>query len=194
MGRLQATDAREARPLNIIDMAVRFTAMSRVFENGSSETIKTMLQETVPAMASASSEKDFRRRHKEFCRCFVGSISTAGRRKDGRIVKAKTHASYGHGAKILDVVLKVYVYYCQLPDPETAQRTLKWLNAAIDTQMLKDLKKRLDRRSRIRANTIEGVDARTYVTLQELVRQDIGDSPILPVQWGASRFRTILHN
>lgn len=187
--------ANKAKIENIIDMAVRFSAMMRVFEDGSADKIKDRLESILPEIASAGSERDFRDRHHSFCQWFAQNVKTAERKKRGSIVKGSVFASYGQGAKVLDIVLKVFVYYCQLPDPETANRTRKWLNAAIDTKMLGYLRKRQDTASPVRATTIEKIDVRTYATLQGLVRRDISHSSfpvsILPVQWGDIMWRRL---
>ena len=187
-------EANKAKIKNIIDMAVGFGRMMRVFEEGSADKIKDRLETVLPEIASAGSEQDFRDRHHSFCQWFAQNIKTAERNKHGSIVKGSAFASYGQGAKVLDIALKVFVYYCQLPDPETAKRTIRWLNAAIDTKMLSHLKKKQDTDLPVRATTIEEIDLRTYATLQGLVRRDIDHSfsgRILPVQWGDIMWRRL---
>ena len=187
-------EANNAKIENIIDMAVGFSAIMRVFEEGSANKIKGRLETVLPEIASARSEQDFRDRHHSFCQWFAQNVKTAERKKRGAIVKGSAFASYGQGAKVLDVALKVFVYYCQLPDPETAKRTIRWLNAAIDTKMLGHLKKRQDTALPVRATAIGKIDVRTYATLQGLVRRDIDHSfsgRILPVQWDDIMWRRL---
>ncbi len=114
------------------------------------------------------------------------------------VIKKSTCASYGQGAKVLDVALKIYVYYCQLPDPKTTKRTMGWLNAAIDTKMMKHLKELSgSEASSIEATAIEDVDEKTYADLQKLVYQDIQhnkrkfSSGTLPVQWDDIMWREL---
>jgi len=164
----------EAKTKNIIDMAIGFSAMTRVFEKKSTEKIVNKFESTLPQITSLQNDRAFQNLHDDFCQWFTQNIKTA---------KKSSPASYGQGAKVLDVALKVYVYYCRLPDPKTAEQTAKWLHAAIDTEMLKHLKK-YDKG--IPDSEAKVVDKDTYGTLQELVRRDIKrrfKDSILPVQW-----------
>jgi hypothetical protein len=65
--------------------------------------------------------------HRNFCRWFVKTI---------RLAKSEEAPSYGHAAKVLDLALKVYVYYCKMPGPARAESLTPWLNGAIDTHFL----------------------------------------------------------
>ena len=177
----------EIRTRNIIDMAMGFSAMTRVFESGSADTIKEELWQTALAITAVESKQDFIKLHHSFCQWFIENIRTSGRIKGGNNIKSPALASYGHGAKVLDVVLKVLVDYCSFPDQETAKKLKPWLNSAVDTKMMKYLKERpYKEASDIFAMTIEQVDEDTYNRLQYLVRRDIEDtfkSLILPVDW-----------
>ena len=176
-------------------MALGFSAMTRVFEGDSSDTIKERLENILFKIASLNNEQDFQKEHDSFCEWFMNNVKTAERKKDGLVIKQSALTSYGQGAKVLDVVLKVLIYYCHHPDLRTAERTTKWLNAAIDTRMLKYLKNMPDQEaSLIHATTIEGVDKETYSILQMLVRRDISRSfsgHILPVQWDDIMWRKL---
>jgi hypothetical protein len=132
--------------------------------------------------------------HESFCRWFIKNIKTAERAKrDGTIQKPSGAASYGQGAKVLDVVLKVYVYYCHLPDTNTAERISQWLNSAVDNNMMRYLEG-LPGGVMLKANSIEQVDKDTYTKLQVLVREDIKlrfPTRILPVQWDDVMWRQL---
>lgn len=177
----------ESKRENIIDMAWGFSAMTRVFEKKSTGKIVSKLALTLLQIASLKDNTEFQNLHDNFCRWFANNIRTAEREKAGVVIKESANASYGQGAKVLDVTLKVYVYYCHLPDPISADRTSKWLHAAIDTKMLKYLRTRPGSgESSIQATTIEDIDRETYTKLQELVREDIKgkfSNHIIPVQW-----------
>jgi len=164
-------NAEQAKTRNIVDVAFSSAAMTRVFEKGSDDKIKHELQQRIPQIASSKNEGDFKRLHDSFCQWFRENIKTAKRvnKKTGKVIKESNFASYGQGAKVLNVALKVYVYYCHMPDVETAERIKKWLNAAIDTKMMEDLKKYCN----FPAKSIEDVNKETYFALQKLVMQDI---------------------
>jgi len=177
----------EIRVKNIIDMAMGFTAMTRVFKDSSSDIIKDELWTTASELRTVTSKHAFDKLHDSFCQWFMENVQTSGRIKDGTIIKCSVPASYGHGAKVLDVVLKVLVDYCGFPGQETAAKLKPWLNSAIDTKMMNYLKKLPYKEAlNIPASTIEQVNKATYNRLQYLVRRDIEDTfkgSILPVDW-----------
>ena len=113
------------------------------------------------------------------------NISTAQKTLRNKKIKKSRSASYGQAAKVFDVALKVYVYYCNLPDNDTASKLLPLLHGAVDTLMMKDLKTRFPN-ANIKAETIEAVERIDYFSLQNLVTKHIEDefdNQILPVQW-----------
>lgn len=175
-------NAEQAKLKNIIDMAFGFSAMTRVFEGGSDTCIEKELADVLPRIASAKSKEDLDKCHHSFCQWFTQNSKTA---------KKSSPASYGQGAKVLNVVLKVYVHYCQLPAPETAEKIKKWLHAAIDTKMLKHLK---EYDKGIPDSEAKVVDKGTYGVLQRLVRMDINrkfSDQVLPVQWDDIMWRKL---
>lgn len=165
---------------NIIDMALAFTSMMRVFAKGSKVIIARGLGELCDQLAGVHSPADFERLHRAFCEWFVGTIKTA---KKGS--RASGPASYGHAAKTLDIALKVYVYYCGQPSAELAERLIPMLHGAVDTPIMKHLKSSFPEAG-IKAATIGQVDEGIYTRLQALVTQDIQArylGQICPVQY-----------
>lgn len=131
-----------AKSSNIIDMALTFSAVIRLFRAGSKGKIAKRLDTFSSSLAKINSVDDFEERHKEFCNWFCCEIFTAPKAfKNGR-KKESRPASYGQAAKILDVVLKVYIFYCSEPSLEMAARIRPFLHAPIDTQIMNYLKKR----------------------------------------------------
>jgi hypothetical protein len=107
------------------------------------------------------------------------------------LAKTEEPPSYGHAAKVLDLVLKVYVYYCNMPSPAKAESLIPRLNGAIDTQILRHLFKKLEDIFGKSCPphylwTIKMIDKENYELLQKVIRQDIRDSfddNISPVQY-----------
>ena len=118
--------AKQAKKQNIIDMAVGFSGMMPLFEEGSPDLIKEKLTELCEGLDRVSLEQDFSKMHREFCQWFVKTI---------RLAKSEQPSSYGHAAKLLDLALKVYVHYCKMPRPAKAEALIPMLNGAIDTHM-----------------------------------------------------------
>ncbi len=178
-------DPEKVKSDNVIDMAVTFTAMVRVFESGSKEKIVSMLKKSFTSLDSIKTEKNYRDLHKQFCSNFTKTIKTARKKlKNGNIKKSKP-ASYGQAAKVLDIAIKVYVYYCGLPRREVSEKVVQLLFGAIDTPILNHLKSKFPEEN-IEANTIENITKSDYDKLQSLLQRDISDgfsNQIMPVQY-----------
>jgi hypothetical protein len=174
--------AIQAKKRNIIDMAVGFAGMMPLFQERSADLIKEKLTESFESLERIGSDEEFNKMHRAFCQWFVKTI---------RLAKTEEPSSYGHAAKVLDLALKVYVYYCNMPSPEKAEALTPWLNGAIDTHILSYLYRKLED---IKGKpypphyswTIKVINKEDYDLLQKIIRQDIRDSfdaRILPVQY-----------
>lgn len=53
-------------------------------------------------------------------------------------------ASYGHRAKVLDIALKVILYYCRLPHHLKAEQLIPMLRCGIGTLIFKHLMQNFD--------------------------------------------------
>jgi hypothetical protein len=174
--------AENAKKENIIDITVGLTAMMPLFQERSADLIKEKLSDLFEGLDRISSNQDFSKMHRDFCQWFVKTI---------RLAKTEEPSSYGHAAKVLDFVLKVYVYYCKMPSPAKAQSLTPRLNGAIDTPMLRYLFKKLEDIYKKPCPphylwTIKMIGKEDYDLLQKVIRQDIRDSfedNILPVQY-----------
>lgn len=177
--------AVEKKHESIVEIGVTISAMLRLFEIGSKQKIVSKLFDDLHELEKINTHADFELFHKRFCDWFTSNIKTAQRTRNNKIVKESHFASYGHAAKVLDVALKVMVYYSGLPNKKDAERILPLLNCAIDTQLLNYLKANSPAEN-ISATTVESIDRSTYVRLQELIRSDIGsnfNNEILPPQY-----------
>ena len=174
--------AEKAKKQNIIDMIVGYTAMMPLFQERSADLIKEKLADLLEGLDRISSDQDFSKTHRDFCQWFVKTI---------RLAKTGEPSSYGHAAKVLDLALKVYVYYCKMPSPAKAESLMPRLNGTIDTPILRRLFKKLEDIYRESCPphylwTIKMIDKKDYDLLQKVMRQDIRDSfddNILPIQY-----------
>jgi len=182
--------AKKAKYQNIIDMAVGFTAMLPLFQERSADLIKEKLAGLFEGLDRISSDQDFSKMHRDFCRWFVKTI---------RLTKAAEPPSYGHAAKVVDLTLKVYVYYCRMPSPAKAESLIPRLNGTIDTPILRYLFKKLED---IYGKsypphylwTIKMITKEDYDLLQKVIRQDIKDAfddSIAPVQYDDIMWRRL---
>jgi len=177
--------AVEVRRSNILDMALTFTAMMRLFREGSKDRIAEKLRFFTSRLPEVISRDDLEEVHKTFCEWFCREISTAKKTLKNKKTKPSQSASYGHAAKVLDIVLKVYVFYCSEPSREVALNICPFLHGAIDTPIMNYLKAKYQDVP-IPATTIEQIDEHIYRSLQILIARDIRDSfrdNLWPVQY-----------
>ncbi len=177
--------AEEVKKSNILDMALMFSAMIRLFAKGSKDRIAQQLWETTSELPAINTADDYEHFHKAFCEWFCREIRTAEKTLKNGKTKPSQPASYGQAAKVLDVAFKVYVYYCSQPSADVAARIDPFLHGAMDTAMMKYLTHKFPE-TLVRSTTVEHVDEQTYVVLKGLVARDIKmrfHGEILPVQW-----------
>jgi hypothetical protein len=181
--------AEQAKKQNIIDMAVGFTGLMRLFQEGSADLIKEKLKELFEGLDRISSDQDFSKMHRGFCQWFVKTI---------RLAKTEEPPSYGHAAKVLDLALKVYVYYCNMPSPAKAESLIPRLNGTIGRRILRHLFKKLEdiygKSYPQRLWTIKVINKEDYDLLQKVIRQDIRDSlddTLSPVQYDDIMWRRL---
>ena len=184
----------EAKTRNIIGMALGFTAMMRILDERSNAKIEVEAQKHFERLNKVNSQDEYDVMHRSFCRWFISNIQTAEKKlRNGRLQQSRA-ASYGQAAKVLDIAAKVYVYYCGLPTTEVAQRIVPFLHGAVDTPILKELKKRLKSErpgATIPAKTIREVDEGAYGVLQSLVLKESRRRKILRVQYDDIMWRKL---
>jgi len=174
--------AVQTKKRNTIDMAVGLAGMMPLFQEGSADLIKEKLTKTFESLDQIESDEEFIKMHRAFCQWFVKTI---------KLTKTEGPSSYGHAAKVLDLALKVYVYYCKMPSPAKAELLTPRLNGVIDTPILRHLFKKLEDIYRRPPPphylwTIKMINKEDYDLLQKVIRQDIRDSfddSISPVQY-----------
>jgi len=174
--------AEQAKRRNITDMAVGFAGMMPLFQERSFDLIKEKLTETFEGLERIGSDEEFNKMHKAFCRWFIKTI---------KLAKTEEPSSYGHAAKVLDLALKIYVYYCKMLTPAKAELLTQRLNGVIDTPILRHLFKRLEDIYGKPSPphylwTIKMINEEDYDLLQKALRQEIRDSfddRISPVQY-----------
>lgn len=163
---------------NIVDVGLTASAMVRLFKRGTKEKIRGRTVKTVRKMLKAKSKLEYQGMHSHFCKWGIKEITLSKKNKC---------ASYGQVAKTLDVVLKVVVYYCHLPECEKSKEFSQWLNAAVDTKMMAKLRDRYPKALKPWPHTIEEVDSKQkYDKIQTIVRKFIHDKhrdSIAPVQF-----------
>lgn len=154
----------------IVDMALGFTAMMRVFEPSSKARVSVLVADALAEISKSESRERFEAVHAAFCQAFVRQVKASGRSSKNGAKVPKAPASYGQAAKILDICSKVWFYYCALPSPAIADRVLPWLHVAIDGPTLRHLK-RTCKTHVVTASSIAGIDKPQYLELQALAKR-----------------------
>jgi len=167
--------SEQVKRQNVINMALTFTAMMRLFSKGSKNSIAKEFGNFCAKLKDIDSVSSYENLHESFCEWFTKNVQIAQKRLKNKKTKQSASASYGQGAKVLDIAVKVYVHYCKLPDPQTAQRILPFLHGAIDTRIMNHLKQRYPITTNA-PSTIHAIDKQLYRVLQGLVERDIKES------------------
>ena len=178
---------------NIVDMGLGFSAMMRLYKEETKKDLRKRVLKTVKEVFTANSKADFDTIHSNFCRWGIENVTLAGKKnKNGNIIK-EGPASYGQIAKTFDVVMKVVIYYSQLPECQRSETILPWLNPAVDNKMMKMLKRHFKENNRCLIenispwpNSLKKICERKYQEIQKLVREFIKekhDNKILPIQF-----------
>lgn len=177
-GIIDLNEIEKFRYENIVDVGLTASAMVRLFKQGTKEKIRGHTVKAIKKMLGATSELEYQRVHSDFCKWGIKTIALSKKTK---------HASYGQVAKTIDVVLKVVVYYCHLPECEKSKEFSQWLNAAVDTKMMAKLRRCYPNAMKPWPRTIEKVDSKQkYDKIQETVRKFIHDKhqdSITPAQF-----------
>lgn len=187
MNRETASEPGEIRFQNIVGMGLDFSSMIRLFEKDSEDKLwEKIVFDTAEKIFNTQSQEQFNDIHSEFCDWGSKNVFLAEKTRNGRMIKKRKLASYGQVAKTLDVTLKVMVYYCHLPNYETSKRLVKWLHAAVDTQMMGMLADEYPEEIQPRPTKIEEVDKAKYLAIQEIVSRFISEKhegKLLPVEF-----------
>lgn len=146
--------------------------MMRVFKKDSKSGIETKAGLFVENLAGVESIEDFKKLHRGFCEEFTTEFKTAKYgRADGQSCNTDV-PSYGQAAKVLDVVLKVYVVYSKLPNLKKSNQLKKYLYCPIDTIELQKLRPILKTKN-MNVKAISQIDKKKYCAIQKIVRAEL---------------------
>jgi len=164
-----------AKTKNAIDMAIRFSVMGRVFKPGSSKLISRKLEMTIGRFG----KEDFEELHSSFCLWFMKTIKTT----------SGSRPSYGQAAKVLDVALKVMIYYCYLPQASVAAKLVPRLHSPIDTPIMLYLKRKYHIGKGL--FTLSHVNKKAYNGFQSLLSKEAKDAGCSAVEYDDSLWRKL---
>jgi len=128
---------------------------------------------TIEGLERIDSDDEFNKMHRVFCQWFVKTIGLA---------KTEEPSSYGHAAKVLDLALKVYVYYCKMPSLAKAELLTPRLNGSLTRQSFAICQETGGHlRESVSAHylwTIKMINAEDYDLLQKALRQE-SETPLM---------------
>jgi len=180
MNKVPLKEDEDIRIYNMVDMGLRYSGMIRLYQRGSKQKLIRKIMKMLPEISDIDSKTDFDKIHHAFCMWAKRNISLARPRQ------TRANISFGQAAKTLDVTLKVLVYYCSWPNRVKSSRLVKWIHAAVDTDMMRYLKKYYRSEFTLWPKTVKQVDKRSYNKIQDLVKRFVAqkDNTIsLPVQF-----------
>ena len=170
----------EIKLYNMVDMSLRFSGMIRLYKKGTKQKLINKILKLLPEISNVKSSEEFDTIHSAFCRWANKNILSSKK------ILNEENISYGQAAKTLDVTLSVLLYYCNWPNQTKSKKLIKWIHAAIDTDMMKYLKKYYKNDLKEWPTTVKDVDRVTYRKLQDLVKRFISEEDPeieLPVQF-----------
>jgi hypothetical protein len=186
------TQAMECKTKNVIDMALTFSAMLRVFSSHSKAKITGRMEELLTRLQHVKDKQEYELGHTGWCEWFTEAICTAEKKLKNGQIKPSWPCSYGQAAKILDVSAKVYFHYCRQPTVNVSATIVPMLHCAVDTEILKHLARLPG--ATIKSKQLSAVDGNEYRKLQALVLQDIKGnfgSAVLPVEYDDIMWRRL---
>jgi len=167
--------------------------MTRVFQKGSQAQILARLGQFFVGLPRVVHDgENYDQLHADFCEWFIQNISTAERKRHGKIAPAGK-SSYGQAAKVLNISAKVYVCYCGQPSNDIAQAIVPMLHAALDNKMVRRLARRVPKAG-INVDSLTEIDRAKYEKLRLLLGAEIQedfDSKICPVEYDDIIFRRV---
>jgi hypothetical protein len=149
--------------------------MGRVFEHNSSRLINRMLQKVLSRLG----KEDYEEVHSSFCGWFMRTIKTT----------SGSRPSYGQAAKVLDVALKVIVYYCYMPQASIAAKLVPRLHSPIDTPIMLYLKRKYYVGKGL--FTLSHINEDAYKQLQSFLKREAKEAGCSAIEYDDTLWRRL---
>ena len=108
---------------------------ARIFSNEANVKIKKRIFSIIESLSDIETQKSFDRIHKDILDGIVANVKNFRRTNPSGII------TYGQAQKGLNVFLKVYVDWANLPSPEIADNVRAFLHCPLDSFVMKTLKR-----------------------------------------------------
>ncbi len=158
-------------------------SIGRVLEKGGVKIFQEMAIQKVSELKNINTKKEFDTFHKKWMSEFMNNIKTNKNLK----------CSYGQAQKAINVFLKLFVDWANLPDDNTAKKILPFLHVPLDSILMKTVSKNYVQeikplQTSNQSFSLSKVNEDTYTKWQNFFREKYPEKPLLfDVVWAINR-------
>ncbi len=163
------------------------SSIGRVLEKGGVKVFQKMAIKRVSELKGINTKKEFDVFHKQWMSEFINKIKTNRNRK----------CSYGQAQKAINVFLKLFVDWANLPDEKTAKKILPFLHVPLDSILMKKVsgnyidfyKREIKPLGKVNYSfSLSKVNEVTYTQWQNFFREKYPEKPLLfDIVWAINR-------
>jgi len=158
-------------------------SIGRVFRSGGVDEFVHVSCKYFHNIYSIQSREEFDKWHDEFVNEIINTIRTTSRE---RII------SYGQAQKPVNVFLKVYVDWAELPKPEIAKKIRPYLHVPLDSVVMRYVRRHFHqyyKKFKLRILPLSKINKEQYYSWQRCFREIHPQKPlIIDVFWAIKRF------
>ena len=162
-------------------------SIGRVLKKGGVKVFQEMAIQKVDELKGINTKEEFDAFHKEWMSKFIEKIKT------NRNLKC----SYGQAQKAINVFLKLFVDWANLPDENTAKKILPFLHVPLDSILMKTVSKNYNDfyKQKIKplqtsnqSFSLSKVNEEIYIKWQNFFREKYPEKPLLfDIAWAINR-------
>lgn len=162
-------------------------SIGRVLKKGGVDQFIIIAWEKINNLRKIVSQNEFDKWHDNFVQAVKDKIGVTSKGES---------ISYGQAQKPVNVFLKVYVDWANLPNHKIAQRLRPYLHVPLDSVVMKYVKSHFPTHFqdfRLRLNPLSSIDKEQYYRWQQCFRRINPEKPlVIDVFWAVKRFGKIL--
>lgn len=161
-------------------------SIGRVLKRGGVNQFIIIVWEMIQKTGNIQSRDEFDRWHDEFVGRVKNEIRTTSK---GELI------SYGQAQKPVNVFLKLYIDWANLPNLEIANRLRNHLHVPLDSVVMKYVRSHFPKdfqEFKLTVNPLSSIDKEHYYSWQQCFRRICPEKPLLiDVFWAVKRFRVV---
>ena len=162
-------------------------SIGRVLKKGGVKVFQEMAIQEVSKLEEINTMEDFDTFHKKWMSKFIDKIKT----------NKGLECSYGQAQKAINVFLKLFVDWANLPDENTAKKMLPFLHVPLDKILMKNVRIEYPEFYKREIKPLQGynysfslskVDEEIYNKWQDFFRKEYPEKPLLfDITWAINR-------